>query len=90
MTDLTTRICWELVKKEGDIAVWQKPLNNSCYINRKAGVQPLLCAPQDDPDHVWYACFKPSSSSHIMSITLVNISCALIFQLKIFSNLCNL
>lgn len=59
MTDLTTRICWELVKKEGDIAVWQKPLNNSCYINRKAGVQPLLCAPQDDPDHVWYIGLKP-------------------------------
>ncbi|PPS14510.1 hypothetical protein GOBAR_AA06067 [Gossypium barbadense] len=28
MEDLTARICWELVKKEGYIAIWRKPLNN--------------------------------------------------------------
>lgn len=54
MENLTARICWELVKKEGYIAIWKKPLNNSCYINRDAEVQPPLCDNDDDPDNVWY------------------------------------
>lgn len=54
MENLTSRICWELVKKEGYIAVWRKPLNNSCYLNREAVAQPPLCDPDDDPDNVWY------------------------------------
>lgn len=54
MEDLTTRICWELVKKEGYIAIWRKPLNNSCYLNRDSGVQPPVCDSNDDPDNVWY------------------------------------
>lgn len=53
MENLTTRLCWELVKKEGYIAIWQKPLNNSCYLSRDAGVQPPLCDSNDDPDDVW-------------------------------------
>ncbi|RZC90929.1 hypothetical protein C5167_028761, partial [Papaver somniferum] len=32
MEDLTTRLCWELVKKEGYVAIWHKPSNNSCYL----------------------------------------------------------
>lgn len=55
MEDLTSRLCWKLVSKEGYIAIWQKPLNNSCYANRDVGVQPLLCDPDDDPDNVWYS-----------------------------------
>ncbi|KAJ6827952.1 putative methyltransferase PMT11 [Iris pallida] len=58
MEDLTTRICWELVKKEGYIAIWKKPLNNTCYMNRDPGVQPPLCDAQDDPDSVWYVDLK--------------------------------
>jgi len=54
MENLTTRICWELVKKEGYIAIWRKPLNNSCYINRDPSVQPPLCDAEDDPNSVWY------------------------------------
>ncbi|GAB2252284.1 hypothetical protein Droror1_Dr00005131 [Drosera rotundifolia] len=50
MENLSSRICWELVKKEGYIAIWQKPLNNSCYLSRGADVQPPLCDPSDDPD----------------------------------------
>jgi hypothetical protein len=53
MADLTTRICWELVKKEGYIAIWRKPLNNSCYLNRDSGMQPPVCDSNDDPDKVW-------------------------------------
>ena len=53
MLNLTTRLCWELVKKEGYIAIWQKPLNNSCYLSRDTGAKPHLCDSDDDPDYVW-------------------------------------
>ncbi|XP_047321298.1 probable methyltransferase PMT11 [Impatiens glandulifera] len=63
MVNLTTRICWNLVKKEGYIAIWQKPLNNSCYLDREVGTNPPLCDLEDDPDSVWYsdlkACITP-------------------------------
>nr|GMC59249.1 probable methyltransferase PMT11 [Ipomoea batatas] len=58
MVNLTTRICWKLVKKEGTIAIWQKPLNNSCYLSRGEGSQPPLCDPNDDPDNIWYVDLK--------------------------------
>lgn len=58
MEDLTNRICWELVKKEGYIAIWKKPLNNTCYTNRDPGVQPPLCEVEDDPNSVWYVGLK--------------------------------
>ncbi|XP_042482706.1 probable methyltransferase PMT11 [Macadamia integrifolia] len=54
MEDLTVRLCWELVKKEGYIAIWKKPLSNTCYDSRDAGTQPPLCDPNDNTDNVWY------------------------------------
>ncbi|KVI09864.1 Actin-binding FH2 [Cynara cardunculus var. scolymus] len=62
MINLTTRLCWNLVKKEGYIAIWQKPLNNSCYLSRELGTQPPLCDEEDDPDDVWYVGLKPCIS----------------------------
>ncbi|KAK1409442.1 hypothetical protein QVD17_35968 [Tagetes erecta] len=62
MINLTTRLCWNLVKKEGYIAIWQKPLNNSCYLNRELGTLPPLCDEKDDPDDVWYVDLKPCIS----------------------------
>ncbi|GKU98451.1 hypothetical protein SLEP1_g11457 [Rubroshorea leprosula] len=63
MEDLTKRICWELVRKEGYLAIWQKPLNNSCYLNLDAGARPPLCDSNDNPDNVWdvslRACITP-------------------------------
>lgn len=53
--DLTGRLCWELVAKEGYIAIWRKPLNNTCYLARNPDVQPPICDANDDPDNVWYA-----------------------------------
>ncbi|KAG7608274.1 S-adenosyl-L-methionine-dependent methyltransferase [Arabidopsis suecica] len=58
MLNLTTRLCWVLVKKEGYIAIWQKPVNNTCYLSRGAGVSPPLCNSEDDPDNVWYVDLK--------------------------------
>ncbi|PIN16481.1 Phosphoethanolamine N-methyltransferase [Handroanthus impetiginosus] len=54
MEDLTGNLCWELVSKEGYIAIWQKPLNNSCYLNRDPDVKPSLCEATDNPDDIWY------------------------------------
>nr|XP_016438621.1 PREDICTED: probable methyltransferase PMT10 [Nicotiana tabacum] len=53
MQDLARRLCWELLKNEGDISIWRKPLNNSCYLSRGPAVQPSLCDAGDDPDNVW-------------------------------------
>ncbi|XP_073294792.1 probable methyltransferase PMT12 [Primulina huaijiensis] len=54
MADLTSRLCWELMKKEEYIAIWQKPMNNSCYVTRDSKIQPSLCGIDDDPDDIWY------------------------------------
>lgn len=54
MLNLTIRLCWVLVKKEGYIAIWQKPTNNTCYLSRDGGDMPPLCNSEDDPDSVWY------------------------------------
>ncbi|XP_050213144.1 probable methyltransferase PMT10 [Mercurialis annua] len=58
MQKLTSSMCWKFVKKEGYIAIWQKPLNNSCYLNREARSTPPLCEANDDPDNVWYVRMK--------------------------------
>ncbi|KAK8476890.1 hypothetical protein V6N13_043136 [Hibiscus sabdariffa] len=58
MINLTTRLCWNLVKKEGYIAIWQKPFNNNCYLSREPGTSPPLCDRADDPDNVWYVDLK--------------------------------
>lgn len=58
MLNLTTRLCWDFVKKDGYVAIWRKPFNNSCYLNREAGTVPPLCDQDDDPDNVWYVDLK--------------------------------
>ncbi|KAL6977390.1 hypothetical protein U1Q18_026189 [Sarracenia purpurea var. burkii] len=58
MVNLTSRLCWNFVKKEGYIAIWQKPVSTVCYLNRKAGTVPSLCDSDDDPDNVWYVDLK--------------------------------
>ncbi|GAA0141153.1 methyltransferase [Lithospermum erythrorhizon] len=58
MINLTSSLCWRLVKKEGYIAIWQKPMNNSCYLSRAEGATPPLCDSDDDPDDVWYVNLK--------------------------------
>ncbi|XVF13500.1 hypothetical protein REPUB_Repub08aG0213200 [Reevesia pubescens] len=58
MLNLATRLCWNLVKNEGYIAIWEKPLNNNCYLNHEAGTNPPLCDQDDDSDNVWYVDMK--------------------------------
>ena len=68
MVNLTSRLCWNLVKKEGYIAIWQKPLNNSCYLNRESGTRPPLCDADDDPDNVWYINYPLSDFLFVIQI----------------------
>lgn len=42
------------MKKEGYIAMWRKPVNNTCYASHGAGVQPPICDSDDDPENVCY------------------------------------
>ncbi|KAF9609732.1 hypothetical protein IFM89_018180 [Coptis chinensis] len=70
MEDLTVSLCWQLVKKEGYIALWQKPLNNSCYVSRNAGARPPLCDEDDNPDDVWYVPWPKLSCLQILDYYL--------------------
>ncbi|GMP46754.1 hypothetical protein CsSME_00014798 [Camellia sinensis var. sinensis] len=53
MENLSWRICWELIKREGYIAIWRKPLGNNCYVNRHPQLQPPICEANDDPDNAY-------------------------------------
>ncbi|KAJ1400967.1 S-adenosyl-L-methionine-dependent methyltransferase [Sesbania bispinosa] len=63
MLNLTTRMCWKFLKRDGYVAIWQKPSDDSCYLNRETGTKPPLCDLSDDPDDIWYvnlkACITP-------------------------------
>lgn len=74
MEELAARICWELVKRDGNIAVWRKPLNNSCYIRHAAGVQPPICDSNDDPDNVWYALLHTLRFTLLIGLTYVQMN----------------
>lgn len=71
MEDLTRNLCWELVNKEGYIAIWQKPLNNSCYLDRDPNVKPSLCDTDDDPDDIWYYYLQHSSYLSLSSNSIL-------------------
>lgn len=90
MENLTNRICWELVKKEGYIAIWRKPLDNSCYINRDPGAQPPICDEEDDPNSLWYLlCFSACTVAYekkrfleiVIILVMFHVKDAIIFKL---------
>ncbi|XP_047326560.1 probable methyltransferase PMT10 [Impatiens glandulifera] len=62
MVEFTELICWKIMKKENNIIIWQKPFNNSCYLDRDQSIQPPLCDVNDDPDNSWYVKVKPCLS----------------------------
>ncbi|XP_072989202.1 probable methyltransferase PMT15 [Typha latifolia] len=56
-------LCWNKIKEEGDIAIWQKPTNHiNCKASRKFVHSPPFC-PAQNPDAAWYnkmeACVTP-------------------------------
>lgn len=47
-------LCWTKLVEDGDIAIWQKPINHfNCKLNRKITKNPPFCNAQD-PDRAWY------------------------------------
>lgn len=54
MVKLTKSLCWTLVAKEHYLAIWQKPVDTTCYKDLPRGTEPPLCETSDDPDDVWY------------------------------------
>eukprot|EP00250_Pteridium_aquilinum_P016466 c23115_g1_i1 orf=463-2748(-) len=59
MVALTTAMCWKRVAKFVDestgigAAIFQKPITNDCYENRKKDFPPM-CDEDDKPDAAWY------------------------------------
>lgn len=59
MVALTTAMCWKRVAKFIDdttgigAAIFQKPISNDCYENRKKDFPPM-CDEDDKPDAAWY------------------------------------
>lgn len=50
-------LCWTKLVEDGDIAIWQKPINHfNCKANRKIAKNPPFCDAQD-PDTAWYPLF---------------------------------
>ncbi|OAY64373.1 putative methyltransferase PMT15 [Ananas comosus] len=47
-------LCWNKIKEQEDIAIWQKPVNHvHCKASRKLVQSPPFC-PAQDPDAAWY------------------------------------
>ncbi|XP_021752128.1 probable methyltransferase PMT3 [Chenopodium quinoa] len=65
MSALVKRMCWKIAAKKNQTVIWVKPLNNDCYLQRRAGTQPPLCRSDADPDAVlgvnMEACITPYS-----------------------------
>uniref|UniRef100_A0A7N0VEX6 Methyltransferase n=1 Tax=Kalanchoe fedtschenkoi TaxID=63787 RepID=A0A7N0VEX6_KALFE len=67
MSALVERMCWRIAEKKNQTVIWQKPVNNDCYMGREPGTQPPLCRSDDDPDAVYgvamEACITPYSNN---------------------------
>lgn len=58
MVALTNAICWKTVTRSTDangigLIIYQKPISNTCYENRKQNYPPL-CSQSDKPTNSWY------------------------------------
>ncbi|CAK9266433.1 unnamed protein product [Sphagnum jensenii] len=56
---LLSRMCYKKYATKGDIAVWQKPFDNSCYEERKPETYPPVCDDAIEPDAAWYVPMRP-------------------------------
>lgn len=56
---VASSLCWNKLVEQGDIAIWQKPINHlHCKANRKITQNPPLC-PAQDPDTAWLVILYP-------------------------------
>ena len=54
LRELLTSLCFKMYKKKGDIAVWQKSPDNSCYNKLPKDTYPPKCDDSLEPDSAWY------------------------------------
>ncbi|KAI7725588.1 hypothetical protein M8C21_019264 [Ambrosia artemisiifolia] len=47
-------MCFKLYNKKGDMAVWQKSTDNSCYRQLEPDNYPPICDDATEPDSAWY------------------------------------
>ncbi|XP_078445656.1 putative methyltransferase PMT20 [Wolffia australiana] len=62
LQSLLTSMCFKFHGQKGDIAVWQKTTDSSCYANiTTAGSdhRPARCDDGTDPDDAWYVPLRP-------------------------------
>ncbi|KAL2547961.1 putative methyltransferase PMT20 [Forsythia ovata] len=60
LQDLLTSMCFKLYNQKGDIAVWQKLSDNSCYKKLETpDIYPLKCDDGTEPDSAWYTPLRP-------------------------------
>ncbi|EFJ31436.1 hypothetical protein SELMODRAFT_168608 [Selaginella moellendorffii] len=54
LQELIERMCYTQVAVENNIAIWQKALNHTCYVDRE-DEEPALCDTDHDPNAAWYS-----------------------------------
>ncbi|CAM6049309.1 unnamed protein product [Sphagnum compactum] len=55
--DAASRLCWKKIAEQGNLAIWQKPLNHiECNEIHKqnAKSRPRICSKIENPDSAWY------------------------------------
>ncbi|XP_071702761.1 probable methyltransferase PMT21 [Rutidosis leptorrhynchoides] len=60
LEQLLTSMCFKLYNKKGDVAVWQKTIDNNCYKQLDAPDNyPTKCDDGTEPDSAWYTPLRP-------------------------------
>lgn len=59
LQDLLERMCYKLYAMEEDIAVWKKPMDDTCLSERGEDAEPALCDDSVDADAAWYVPMRP-------------------------------
>eukprot|EP00252_Welwitschia_mirabilis_P027680 TRINITY_DN9567_c0_g1_i1.p1 TRINITY_DN9567_c0_g1~~TRINITY_DN9567_c0_g1_i1.p1 ORF type:complete len:367 (+),score=29.14 TRINITY_DN9567_c0_g1_i1:157-1101(+) len=54
LQQMLTNMCYKLYAKKGNIAVWQKPIDNTCYVTRAKTAYPTVCDDSIEADAAWY------------------------------------
>ncbi|XP_020524861.1 probable methyltransferase PMT11 isoform X3 [Amborella trichopoda] len=73
--NLSKQLCWTLINKMENVALWKKPSDNKCYLTRGTGAQPPLCDAMENQDDVWYVPLKsciPKLRERVRSISVRN------------------
>jgi hypothetical protein len=55
--DAASRLCWKKIAEQGNLAIWQKPLNHiECNEIHKQNTKsrPRICSKIENPDSAWY------------------------------------